>query len=101
VGALAGGGEQGRKRDAVDSHDLGRAPLHSYGPFSREFCRELGFRCTLHIALGSWLFCLELKQKWQKVSLISVISLMRWEKRKLASSLEEMLMLFHNFYNDI
>lgn len=61
----------------------------------------LGFRCTLHIALGSRLFCLGLKQKWHKVSFISVISLMRWEKRKLASSKEEMLMLFHNFYNDI
>lgn len=61
----------------------------------------LSFRCALHISLGTRLFCLGLEQKWHKVSLICVIPLMWWEKRKLASSLEEMLMLFHNFYNDI
>lgn len=69
---------------------------HHHGPFATELRRGLGFRCPVHVALGIWL-----KQKWHIVSLISVIPLMWWEKRKLASSLEEMLMLFPNFYNDI
>ena len=91
----------GRKQDSVDSLDFGACSSAQLRAFLHRVFQRAWLQVHIAHFTGIWLFCLELKQKWHKVSLISVISLMWWEKRKLASSLEEMLMFFHNFYNDI